>query len=273
MTNTQAVETKYNTNYALRIIGNLGHDNKLFDRTCPQCKGAYSSYIINTCPKCGTPLTYITTDAGKPMAISEGTIYLSQGPKTEERDRKAIANRRNGLTPLYRFKTFAFADDNGVLGVPKDHQNMKSGAKVEVTIINHQAIPSGPFVTKRYGQTIELMLMVYEQEGDTVKILHTAEADRVSTPVQVNTAGAVMPTDTTAINAEIDAINMRIEALKRAAAVTSENPQVQTNVPNNVVVTDDTMQVVAEMDSPPFEDDGDPGAVSDESLDPFQAAS
>ncbi|KKL06286.1 hypothetical protein LCGC14_2597530, partial [marine sediment metagenome] len=134
-TDNKAVATKYNTTYALRIVGNLGHDNKLFDRTCQHCKGAYSSYIISTCPKCSAPLVYITTDAGKPMAISEGTVYLSQGPKTEERDRKAISNRKNGLTPLYRFKIFAFADDNGVLGVPKDHQNMRSGAQVEVTIV------------------------------------------------------------------------------------------------------------------------------------------
>ncbi|KKL56275.1 hypothetical protein LCGC14_2247000, partial [marine sediment metagenome] len=33
MTNQTAVATKYNTTYALRIVGNLGHDNKLFDRT------------------------------------------------------------------------------------------------------------------------------------------------------------------------------------------------------------------------------------------------
>ena len=48
-TNNKAVATKYNTTYALRIVGNLGHDNKLFDRTCQQCKGAYSSYIVNLC--------------------------------------------------------------------------------------------------------------------------------------------------------------------------------------------------------------------------------
>ena len=274
-TDNKAVATKYNTTYALRIVGNLGHDNKLFDRTCQHCKGAYSSYIISTCPKCSAPLVYITTDAGKPMAISEGTIYLSQGPKTEERDRKAISNRKNGLTPLYRFKIFAFADDNGVLGVPKDHQNMRSGAQVEVTIVNHQAIPSGPFVTQKYGQTIEIMLMVYEQDGDTVKILRGAQATEATTPVQINTADATVPTNTEGINAELVLLSARIEALTEAAAAARavvQNPQAQTAVPDNTVVSNDAMQAVAEMEEPPFESDGDPGAVSDET-DPFRAAS
>ncbi len=268
-TNKTAVATKFNTTYALRIVGNLGHDNKLFDRTCPQCKGAYSSYLVNTCPKCGTALTYITTEDGKPMAISEGTVYLSQGPKTEERDKKAISNRKNGLTPLYRFKMFSFADENGVLGVPKDHQNMKSGAQVEVTIVNHQAIPCGPFVTQKGGQTVEMMLLIYEDNGDTVKILRQAEADKVTTPVQVNTAGAVVPTSTEEINAELILLNQKIALLKKLANSVAQNPVV-TIVPDNTVVvngnTDDMMRAVADMEEPPL--DSDEGET-----DPFAAAS
>ncbi len=272
MTNTtddKAVATKFNTTYALRIVGNLGHDNKLFDRTCPQCKGAYSSYLVNTCPKCGTALTYITTDAGKPMAISEGTIYLSQGPKTEERDKKAISNRKNGLTPLYRFKIFSFADENGVLGVPKDHQNMRAGAQVEVTIVNHQAIPSGPFVTKKHGQTIEMMLLVYEDNGDTVKILRGATADKATTPVQVNAAGAIVPTSTEEINAELVLLDQKIALLKKLADNVAQNPVV-TAIPNNTVVTNgdanDAIQAVAEMEEPPFE-------PNETETDPFADAS
>ncbi|KKN32271.1 hypothetical protein LCGC14_0815510 [marine sediment metagenome] len=268
-TNKTAVATKFNTTYALKIVGNLGHDNKLFDRTCVQCHGAYSSYIVNTCPKCSAPLVYITTEDGKPMAISEGTIYLSQGPKTEARDRKAIANRKNGLTPTYRFKMFSFADENGVLGVPKDHQNMKSGAKVEVIVVNHQAIPCGPFVTKKFGQTIELMLLIYEDNGDTVKILRQAEADKVTTPVQVNTAGAVVPTDVASINAELVLLDQKIAALKKLANAVAQNPVV-TTVPDNTVVdngdTNGMMQAVADMEEPPLSPD-------ESETDPFAAAS
>ena len=269
MTNQTAVATKYNTTYALRIVGNLGHDNKLFDRTCQHCKGAYSSYIINTCPKCSAPLVYITTDGGKPMAISEGTIYLSQGPKSEERDKKAITNRKNGLTPLYRFKTFAFADENGVLGVPKDHQNMKAGAQVEVTIINHQAIPCGPFITKKHGQTIEMMLLIYEDNGDTVKILRGAQAAEATTPVQVNTAGAIVPTSTKAIDAELVLLDAKIKALKAAAKVAA-NPQMQTAT---AVVPDNTMQAVSEMEEPPFNMEEPPFDPDETETDPFTAAS
>ncbi len=272
-TNNKAVATKYNTTYALRIVGNLGHDNKLFDRTCQQCKGAYSSYIVNLCPKCSAPLVYITTDAGKPMAISEGTIYLSQGPKTEAKDRKAISNRKNGLTPLYRFKTFAFADENGVLGVPKDHQNMKSGAQVEVTIINHQAIPCGPFVTEKYGQTIEMMLLVYERDGDMVKILRGAQAAEATTPVQVNTTGAIVPTSVEGINAELALLDQKIALLKELANNTARNPVV-TTIPDNTVViagnADDAIQAVSEMEEPPEGYNDDENAVL---IDPFMAAS
>ena len=38
------VKVKRSVNYAFKIVGNLGHDNKLFDRTCSACrKGMYSS--------------------------------------------------------------------------------------------------------------------------------------------------------------------------------------------------------------------------------------
>jgi len=287
MTNQTAVATKYNTTYALRIVGNLGHDNKLFDRTCQHCKGAYSSYIINTCPKCSAPLVYITTDGGKPMAISEGTIYLSQGPKSEERDKKAITNRKNGLTPLYRFKTFAFADENGILGVPKDHQNMKSGAQVEVTIVNHQAIPCGPFTTKKFGQTIEMMMLVYERDGDTVKILREAQAAEATTPTQVNAAGAIVPTSVEGINAELVLLDQKIAALAKLANAVAANPQVQDIIEIPVVMTNDTTQVqtativipnntlraVAEMEEPPFNMEEPPFDPDETETDPFTAAS
>ncbi len=281
-TDNKAVATKYSTTYALRIVGNLGHANKLFDRTCQHCKGAYSSYIISTCPKCSAPLVYITTDGGKPMAISEGTIYLSQGPKTEERDKKAISNRKNGLTPLYRFKMFSFADENGVLGVPKDHQNMRAGAQIEVTIINHQAIPCGPFTTKKGGQTIEMMLLVYEDNGDTVKILRGAQAVEATTPTQVNAAGTIVPTNTEAINAELAALDIRIAALTKAAEAAkaaAKTSQVQDTIEIPIVITNDTTQIVAkleipdntmqavsEMEEPPFNPD-------ESEADPFAAAS
>ena len=73
--NNEAVAEKFPTVFALKIVGYLGHDNKLFDRTCSKCGGMYSSKITQICPKCGQALVYILTAKGKAMAISEGTIY------------------------------------------------------------------------------------------------------------------------------------------------------------------------------------------------------
>lgn len=267
-TDNKAVATKYRTNYALKILGHLGHDNKLFDRTCPQCKGMYSSYQISTCPKCNGALTYITTAAGKPIAISEGTVYPSFGPKQKQRDLDATNNRKNGMEAIYRFKIFAFADDNGVLGMPKDHHNLKRGAQVEIIIINHQAIPSF-FQAKEGAYKVELMLMIYEQYGDTVKIISEPQASKNTTAMQVDATGAAIPTDTAAIDAEIAAINLRIEALNKASVIAAENTTTQTAViPDNTVVingnANDALQAVAEMEEPPFE--------TDIGIDPFAAA-
>ena len=165
---------KKSVNYAFKIVGYLGHDNKLFDRTCPACKGMYSSQITDVCPKCGQKLTYITNAEGKAMSISEGTIYPSFGPKQEARDAQAVTSRKNGMSPIYRFKLFSFIDEQGVLVPPQFHSSCLKGAKVEVLVMNHQLVPSW-FQTKEKVVRVELMLPVYANYGDTFNVLTAAQ--------------------------------------------------------------------------------------------------
>jgi hypothetical protein len=266
MTTQQTVGTKFRTNYALKILGHLGHDNKLFDRTCPQCKGMYSSFETNVCGKCGSALTHITTGNGKPMAISEGTIYPSFGPKQKQRDADAINVRKNGMEPVYRFKMFSFMDDSGAMGVPKEHHNMKKGAQVEIIIINHQAIPSW-FKSKDGSIKVELMLMIYDTYGDTVKVIHEPKASQNTTPTQVNASGNTVPMDTSSIDAAIAEAQRKIDALKAAAAAAANQSQ---PAPQEVIVPNsgsNAFQAVADMDSPPWDDD--PTVQADNEIDPF----
>lgn len=168
------VQDNKSVNYAFKIVGYLGHDNKLFDRTCPACKGMYSSHELANCPKCGMLLTYLTSPDGKALAISEGTVYPAFGPKQDKRDIAAVTNRKNGMFPTYRFKLFSFMDDHGVLIPPAEHGRCRKGAKVEILTMNHQLVPSW-FLGRDGAHKVELLIMVYTNYGDSIKVLTEQE--------------------------------------------------------------------------------------------------
>lgn len=172
-----------------KITGRLLHDNKLFDRTCVNCRGMYSSYIHKQCPKCGGPLTFITTKKGTPLAISEGTISMSLGEETRKRVNDNISHGPY-VGSEYRFKILSFGDENGNLAPPPDHKNFRKGSIVEALILNHPP-EYKPFNTGNGSIKIEVMLLIYTNYGDYVKILKQPEIaeSTVSTPVKqpVNT--------------------------------------------------------------------------------------
>ncbi len=264
---TTEQKKKNRVNFAMRVVGNLLHDNKLFNRTCPSCRGMYSSYETGVCPKCNSALMYITTNDGtnRAMAISEGTLGLCFGPKQEAKDAKSIKNRKNGLTPLYRFKRFSFADDNGVLAMPKDHHRMKSGTQVEITIVNHQVVPAGPFQTTKHGATVEFMLLVFDDQGygDKVEVLRDSPAVQNNMPVNVDGAGQPLPVDTSDINAMVAAMTLQIEQLKAVVQGTTTAPQ-----PAAQTAATSAEEIVANMDEPPFEE-----SAATASMDVFDGAS
>lgn len=181
----QKAYTKTTANYAFKIVGHLGHDNLLFDRVCSRgCKGMFSSREHEVCPKCQGALTWITNAEGKHMAISEGTIYPSFGPKQDERDELSLSKRKNGMKPTYRFKMFSFADEEGTLMPPIEHARCVKGARVEILTMGHQIIPSW-YQTKPKEDgsrelRVELLIMVYTNYGDYVKFISEKEhSDRV----------------------------------------------------------------------------------------------
>jgi len=232
----------YPTNYAITITGFLGHDNKLFDRTCPNCGGMYSSHHVSTCTKCGQPLTYITTGSGKPMSISEGTIYPSFTEKEKKRQAEAIANRKNGMDFIYRFKVFNFADDQGVLSPPKNHHLLKSGAQIKITIINHAIIPSwflsGEGETKK--AKVELMMPIYPQYGDNVKILRMPNTTREDEVITVDESMKPVTEGLDVIQNEINRLEAMIELRRREAGLPPKSSHPAQTVNQTVVNTTTT---------------------------------
>ena len=216
------VQNNKSVNYAFKIVGYLGHDNKLFDRTCPGCKGMYSSHELSNCPKCGLLLTYLTSPDGKALAISEGTVYPAFGPKQDKRDADAITNRTNGMFPVYRFKLFSFMDDYGVLVPPAEHSRCRKGAKVEILTMNHQLVPSW-FLAKDKTPKVELLIMVYTNYGDSIKVLTEQEyANKVvyhplnpdGTPAPLATGGNAQAE----IQAKLAVLQARIDELQGVTA-------------------------------------------------------
>jgi len=209
---------KVKVNFAVKMVGFLAHDNNLFDTTCPNCKGMYSSFDTSACPKCGAALVYLTTKNGHAMSISEGTIFPAIGDQ-EDKDATDIGKRKNGLLPRYRFKTFGFATDAGAPPLPDNHMRMKKGALVEIVMIDHQFITSW-FQSKK-GPMVEMMAMVLAYKGDSANVLRDPKVVAEATVAQaVLPDGTLVPVDTTlkadgTVVAEKDA---QIEALKAQIA-------------------------------------------------------
>jgi hypothetical protein len=226
------VREQRSINYAFKIVGYLGHDNKLFDRTCPTCqKGMYSSREVTRCPKCGGALSYLTNAEGKALAISEGTVYPAFGPKQEKRDIEAVAKRKNGMLPMYRFKMFSFMDEHGVLIPPPEHGRCRKGAKVEILTMNHQLVPSW-FQTKENTVKVELLIMVYTNYGDYVKVLTAQEY--ASKTVSHNVYPDGTPVPMTAQEDRIAYLERQIAELRGATAPTAPpapQPPVQETLP------------------------------------------
>jgi hypothetical protein len=206
-------QTVYPPVYRLEIVGNLGHDNAYFDKTCSNCGGMYFSGQYATCPKCGGTLTAITTKEGKPMSISEGTLYPAFGEKQKKRNAQAIANRKNGMESVYRFKIFSFADANGYVSPPAEQHLLKKGARVKVFIRNHPVVASW-FLSKENKPKVELMMQIYPQYGDTIQVLKEAQVAAATQGVTMGPNGQPAPLDTSKETNEIAQLEARIAYLR-----------------------------------------------------------
>jgi hypothetical protein len=216
--NMAANGTKRYVNIAIKMRGFLLHDNKYFDRTCPSCGGLFTSYVHASCPKCNQPLTFITAPNGKPMGISEGTFNPLLSEKTKARLERNLTARKNAVPIKYRFKIFSFVDDKGILSPPPEHMYMKSGALVEILIINHPAEATS-FLTKELKPMVELMHKIYTGYGDSIKVVREPKAKAESTVAyKVDAAGNPVPVappfGTGAANPVIDEMQKRVSAIQ-----------------------------------------------------------
>jgi hypothetical protein len=199
-------QAKVPTNFAVKIVGNLGHDAHIFDRTCSKCKGMYNALSTPACPKCGAPLVYMTTGEGKPMSITECTFYPIFGKATSERWAKDTAARKGGMGLTWRFKMFTYADKNGVLGDHPISMMLKKGATVELRVFNHPPFATEYDSTKNPGQKMaEIMFVVYPNYGDSIKVLKqpTNIVTKVATQAATSAAPMATPELVAAITAQV----------------------------------------------------------------------
>lgn len=232
------VALKDRINYGIAFTGWLAHDNKYFDRTCTACGGMYSSFIQTNglCPKCGQKLSFITfkdeNGNTKALSISEGTMYPALSKNQLEKDAQAIKARKRAIPITYRFKIFGFSDEKGILAPPAIHKRLRSGALVEVRMYNHQLLAT-PFVSKKEGPKVELMLQVFEKYGDKVAVLNDAKTADTVTPHRVMADGAPAPIDMGQTNLQKEMADLQAklasltEAVSKMGTTTAPQPQAQ----------------------------------------------
>lgn len=159
----------------LEIIGNLGHDNKLFSKTCPGCGGIFEHKGTPACPRCNQPLVPITAKNGHKMMVSEGTIYPLVTESQKEREAQAIVKRKNAMPITYRFVILSFEDPGtGIISEPKIHPYLTKGRQIRIEI-NHNPIVSW-FKANDNSIKCEIRLGLLYNEGDRIDLLGKKEA-------------------------------------------------------------------------------------------------
>lgn len=237
--------TKHYVNIANKMRGFLQHDNHYFDRTCPSCGGLFSSYEVRNCKRCGQPLTFITLADGRPMGISEGTFRPLLSNKDKESLEKGLLSRKGAIPIKYRFKMFSFADGNGVLAPHPQHMNMKEGAMIELLMINHP-VEATYFLSNNSVLTeamldqakellknkntkgaieavlkgliinVELMFKLYENRGDTIKVVMEPKKKAEATiSYKVDAQGNPLPVTPPVLSQEtVDVMTKKIAELQ-----------------------------------------------------------
>jgi len=223
----------------LQIIGNLAHDNKLFDSTCSQCGGIYSSKETPTCPRCNKALVPIKAKNGRAMMVSEGTIYPLMTQDQKDAEAKARSKRKNSMEIVHRFVVMSFADTNTDIALePRIHPYLLKGRQVMIEI-NHNPIISW-FKANDGSIKCEKRLGVLPNSGDFIKLLGKKEAMRNLT-IPESPAAQVAPVNDA--NTQLITMKAQIEALLSAQSNTpakdAEAEVVNADVPVDGVIIDE----------------------------------
>ncbi len=211
----------------LQIIGNLGHDNKLFTKTCAVHGGIHEDNVI-LCPQCQGTLVDIAAKNGRKMMVSEGTIYPLKTKRQQEMADQAIAKRKNAMPITYRFVILSFGDaENNVVTPPKIHPYLTTGRQVIIEI-NHEPTISW---FKANDNTIkcEMRLGILHNENDIITLLGKKEAARNQIlPEEIAQPAAQAPINDVAT--QIANLQNSLDALKaaQAAPVKVEDDSIRT---------------------------------------------
>ena len=158
-----------------QIIGNLAHDNLLFDSTCTQCGGIFSRAKTAVCPRCGNAVVPITAKNGRPMMVSEGTIYPLMTQDQKDAEAKARSKRKNSMEIIHRFVVMSFANaETGIVSEPRIHPYLKKGRQIMIEI-NHNPIISW-FKANDGSIKCEERYGILPNGGDFIKLLGKKEA-------------------------------------------------------------------------------------------------
>ena len=224
----------------LQIIGNLGHNNKLFTKTCTAHGGIHEDNVV-LCPQCQGTLVAITAKNGRKMMVSEGTIYPLKTKDQQEREDKSIAKRKNAMPITYRFVILSFGDkENNIVTPPKIHPYLTTGRQVMIEI-SHAPIVSW-FKANDGTIKCEVRLGIIYNENDTIKLLGKKEAARnqilPEEPVQAEVAQAAPGDIATLMNlqAQLSALIAAQAAPVKVAQATPEadTPDAKTSVATEI---------------------------------------
>jgi len=224
----------------LQIIGNLAHDNKLFDSTCSQCGGIYSRIETPTCPRCNKALVPIKAKNGRAMMVSEGTIYPLATQDQKDAEAKARSKRKNSMEITYRFVIMSFADaETGIVSEPRIHPYLAKGRQIMIEI-NHNPIISW-FEARDKSTKCEVRLGIMPNGGDTIRLLGKKEAMRNLTLPESLTVQAAIPVNDA--NNQLLIMKAQIESLLNAQSNTpakvAEVKVVNADIPDDGVIIDE----------------------------------
>ena len=204
----------------LQIIGNLAHDNKLFNSTCSQCGGIYSRVETPTCPRCNKALVPITAKNGRAMMVSEGTIYPLATQDQKDAEAKARSKRKNSMEITYRFVVMSFANaETGIVSEPRIHPYLAKGRQIMIEI-NHNPIISW-FKANDGSIKCEVRLGILPNGADSIKLLGKKEAMSNLTIPESPVAQAA---PVGAMNEQLLTMKSQIEALINAQSNPAAKP-------------------------------------------------
>lgn len=204
--------------YKTMVIGNLGHNNKYFDRTCRNCGKIYDGMTTNICEKCGIQLVPITNGNGRAMAISEGTIYPSISNDMKETQKKVTESTPNGMPIVHRFALFSFAGEDGIVPEHPLHMYLTKGRQVQLEV-NHEP------VAKHYMNGDDKMccelryaIITSRPYNDKVSLLGHKTEER-------NTRGSQHPASQPSVQTELEVLKARLAVLE--AGNSNQTPAVE----------------------------------------------